>query len=161
MTERSRKRLMYAVLIVTVIWGLWSYPVSDSGRVSDSLHETPVASAQKLADSILKTTPSKHATPSPQTGLTTFTDIGWRTDPFAGHPQPRPSGRSRSTDMYDPGFRLSGISAIGDQRMAIINGKLAAPQSTVEGWTVARIDPQAVVLTRGDQKQTLKLNGES
>ena len=82
MTERSRKRLMYAVLIVTVIWGLWNYPVSDRRQASDSLHETSVASAQKLADSILKTTPSKHATPSPHTGLTTFPDIGWRTDPF-------------------------------------------------------------------------------
>jgi hypothetical protein len=161
MTERSRKRLMYAVLIVTVIWGLWNYPVSDRRGASNVLHETTVTSAQMLADSILKTTPSKHARPSPQTSLTTFPDIGWRTDPFAGHPQPRRAERKSTPEQTGHLLRLSGISTIGEQRMAIINGKLAAPQSTVEGWTVARIDPQAVVLTRGDQKQTLKLNGES
>jgi hypothetical protein len=160
MTEKKRKRLMYGILVAAIIWGIWNNPFADRKKSSTASQPEVTSSVQSMADSIVQAQLQHKTRESNKPAMTDFPDLGWHRDPFAGHPEPRITKKPDDKQPMRQPFKLSGISSVGEQRMAIINGKLAGPQAVVEGWTVARIDPEAVLLKKGDQKKTLKLNGD-
>lgn len=158
MTEQKRKRVMYFILVIAVIWGIWNNPFGDRKRPSPQVQPTMAPSVQSLADSILQAQQLRAG--GRQQADTKFPDIGWHKDPFSGHPRSQRIDQPVPRESSGPTLRLSGISSMGDQKMAIINGKLAGPQAVVDGWVVASITSDAVVLESGGRRMTLKLNGD-
>ena len=146
MTERRRKVIVFAVLVVAVIWGIYNNPFS-SGKEPDA--------------SLSVDQPSVNATEMPAQGnevvrSSRYGDLkDWKADPFRRDAAPTSTPNVRvETGPY---FNLSAISKSDRQSMAIINGRVIGEDGEIDGWAVMEIGAKSVVLSKGSDEIELKL----
>lgn len=148
MTEKKRKTIVFAILIVAVIWGYFS--LSDRFRATGDKQIEPLPTAQPAAG---------FASPIPtiSTGEM-FADIEkreWGDDPFFHNRlrQPQVSSRVR--------LHLLGILYRSANARALINGTIVAVGDDIAGYRVSEITSDYVRLIRGGQTVTLRPQKEA
>lgn len=147
MSEKKRKFIVYAILVLAVIWGIWNNPLSDGKK--------------KLCDDPRSVSCSDHAMSQPAASRSPVTanlpDLdSWENDPFVRVKTSAKRARKVRQDQ-DWNFKLSAISSNGYGSMAIIDGQIVSERGTIDDWTVAEIDDNSVVLTKSSNKIELTL----
>jgi hypothetical protein len=146
MTEGRRKAVVFAVLIVAVIWGIYNNPFSTNKKPSagSTVDQPSVYATERPVQSDQAVRSSRYA------------DLkDWKADPFHRNAVPRstPNGKVEA----GPYFHLSAISRSDRQSMAIINGRVVGEDGEIDGWAVAEIGDNSVVLSKGSEEIELKL----
>jgi len=153
-----RERIHVGILVVALLWGLWTFrgqlgfgPSSKSG---------PTAAAAGIAAA---TVASATAPPSGRAGplsrplssgksIANFTAPDWASDPF--HRDWRRANAAAETPAKAkarPPLRLTAIVVRQDVRYAVINGRVVREGDSILGRKVIRVEPSQVVI---DEKGT-------
>lgn len=139
MTDPTRKKILYVVLVGAVIFGVYSFSRPRKQYV-------PGTMAQTVQESEM-TAPA--AAVQPPVNIAAIEKASWGRDPFRWdtRPQPRPKNvQSVSQPEYAPGWRLSAIVFSNSLPLAIVNGKTVKVGDVVDRAQVVRIDRKKVTL---------------
>ncbi|MBU1318417.1 MAG: hypothetical protein KKG33_06650 [candidate division Zixibacteria bacterium] len=148
MTEKRRKYIVYGILVVAVIWGIWNNPFTAEKKNKPGMSEqAPPPSGP--ADMVATIAPADIGS----VGLTDTQD--WKDDPFVRRKAPQRQGAQVSEAPVQ--FKLSAISSSGGGTMAIIDGQIVKQGGAIDGWTVASIDGNSVLLKKGSENVKLNL----
>ena len=145
MTDKKRKRIVYAIFVIAVIWGLFNFPF---GRKSeqyvyseDNAYETGNEIGLVLAGT--SDDPSRLDLSS-----------GWGEDPFA-----QKTANVRAVPVISQAFNLSAVSKSGDNFWALIDGKAMTIGDEINGWTLTGISPSSARLQKDGKTITLNIEG--
>ncbi len=146
MSESLRKKLVFGLLAVTVIWGIWNNPFQSDVATDPDIQ--PVDSSSAPIDTLAGRTE----------GPTEYVEYS-APESWAGDPFPRSRAREDVSfaDAPEAALNLTAISASGGTYMAIINGSVVSVNSSIEGWNVTSISQKEVVLQKAGRKRTLKV----
>ena len=144
MTEQSRKRIVYTIFLVAVIWGIFNFP--HRKRVAE-LQTTPVTET---------TTAVALAIPTAVSAATPTTPSEWGRDPFAR----ARIGKANVQGVTAPTLSVAAVSVTDGKAMAIVNGRMVGKGDAVEGWRVISITDNGVVLESKGKKITLKIGSK-
>lgn len=146
MTEGRRKAIVFAMLVVAVIWGVYNNPFSSDKKpdAGSTVDQPPINAAEVSVQGEQIDQSSRYA------------DLEeWKADPFHRDAAPRSTPNVRvETGPY---FHLSAISRSDRQSMAIINGRVMGEDGEIDGWVVKEIGDGSVVLNKGPDEIELKL----
>jgi len=145
MNESLRKKLVFGLLAVAIVWGIWNNPFK--GDDVTDLGGSSVDPGTMLGDTltdVIESGPSD---------VDYAVAEEWGSDPF---PRSRTKAIERSTEPVVR-LKLSAISASGGSYMAIINGSVVSENSTIEGWKVASISSSEVTLNKSGRSKKLKV----
>lgn len=146
MTEKRRKSIVYGILVVAIIWGIWNNPFAAKKKEMDTPQPVPANSAQVANAGIAAPVVA---------GDDSIGGLSWKDDPFVRDRAPR-----RHTDAVSKKavqYKLSAISTSGGGSMAIVNGQILKQGGTIDDWMVAGIDDNAVLLKKGSENLKLTL----
>lgn len=154
MTEAKRKKLMYGILVVAVVWGAWN--LSRPRPVRPLPHTPPVVDVAVQAES---------TTSQATIDVTAKRAEAWGRDPFTGS---LASGKrvetstrteaSRATAAPAKGWSLTGIIDNGTMPFAFINGKMVKVGDLVDQARVVRIEKQKVTLSVNGNQFSLQVS---
>lgn len=156
MTEARRKKLMYGILVVAVIWGGWNFsrprtanfPVADQSAVQVIVEDStpaaliPLDVDQKRAES-------------------------WGRDPFRGSTYRAKVVAVSSTSTMvvadqnsapRNGWSLTGVIDNGTTPLAFINGKMVKVGDLVDQARVVKIEKHKVTLSHNGNQFSLQVN---
>ena len=146
MTETKRKRIVYAVFIVAVIWGLYNQPWK---RPQRTIAADPVPAAATVA--------SVTAEPSDGAMLSGGTAVAdWRIDPF--RPIERNDTPAYAAPVVDDHVMpvLKGTMVVGGRRLCVLDNRVYRTGQRAGDWKVVTID-QGKVMIQGPAGQTVEL----
>ncbi len=157
MTEAKRKKMMYGILVVAVIWGAWnlSQPRRASRPVENSAVTQEVAVQEATAEA------------QPSIDVAAIRSEPWGRDPFTGKlakaSSPRESNGSASRTSEagtrsNKGWSLTGIIDNGTMPFAFINGKMVKVGDLIDQARVVSIEKQKVTLSLNGSQFALKVN---
>lgn len=144
MTEQRRKRVVYAIFAIAVIWGIFNFP-----------HRKKVTELQ-IAPVTEATTAAALGAPAVVAASTPTILTEWGRDPFA---RPK-TGKVNVQGTTAPTLSVGAVSVSDGKAMAIINGKMVSKGDNIEGWRVISISDNGVVLESKGKKITLKIGSE-
>lgn len=156
MTEARRKKVMYGILVVAVIWGGWNF--SRPRTVS-----LPVADQSIVA---AVTAESTSVRPIP-TDLDLKRADAWGRDPFRSssyRAKAVPVASSSSVVAAEPsnaprnGWSLTGVIDNGTTPLAFINGKMVKVGDLVDQAKVVKIEKHKVTLSHNGNQFSLQVN---
>jgi len=146
MSENTRKKILYAVLVGAIIWGVYNFV--PSSKMSTVLSSKPVVSQ-----------------PAPLAASASFARIdktinvadmklkGWGADPFR-------AGNKYKVNKKAPKkvWKLSGIVFNDFNPLAIINGKSIGVGDIIEGAKVLKIERKRVVIEHAGNSISLSVS---
>jgi len=144
MSETVRKRIMYGVLVLAVLWGVYNL---DFG--ADNPDPSPAGASRTAVETKVQQT----SPPSQQVDIARHESAPWGADPF------RVIKRTRKAPTVRPEWNLKGIIFNNERPMAIINNRTLMVGQTVEGATITSIDKHRVLLNYSGERITLKVTG--
>ncbi len=145
MSEQKRKKVLYAVLVLAVIWGIYNFP-SKRSKGSGERSDTGTELLEETAPPV-KTPP-----------LTKMINIEqkskepWGDDPF------RVQAQVVEVVSHTPGWHLSGIVFNSQAPLAIVNNRPVRIGDVVNNATVVSIKPKEVVLEHNGSLLTLTIS---
>ncbi|MBD3298562.1 MAG: hypothetical protein GF341_07910 [candidate division Zixibacteria bacterium] len=150
MSEAKRKRIVYAIFIVAVIWGLYNQPWKRPSRDTGPVKSTSPAEAQaQVAASIAQ---------APMQRPRTVADApNWTSNPF------RPMNTNGAEAVAAPEDddvalpMLQGTMTVGARQLCVLDGRVHRVGDQVGIWTVADIKAGYVTLT-GPTGESVKLS---
>jgi hypothetical protein len=146
MTERNRKIMVLALLAVAVVWGAWNL-LPDGGNSG----EPEDWSSDSDSD------PDVAALGGEVALLAVRADtLAWGDDPFARR---RGGSRRSGTTITESKFNLTAVSSQAGNMMAILNGAVVRVGDELSGWEIAEIEPDKVLLTRGERSRCITMKG--
>lgn len=146
MSASRRRQLLFALLVGSVVFGLYMKPWERRRPTVTSVADgsAPVASSA--------------ATVAPSTVPVLAAAVGWPTrDPFA---QPgefpmrrddRPKAAYRAS-LPRPSVRLQGIVSVDGTRSCVIGGEVHCVGTTVQGWMIAEIAADGIWMSQAGQR---------
>ncbi|GAB4326659.1 MAG: hypothetical protein Kow0074_21480 [Candidatus Zixiibacteriota bacterium] len=148
--ERKRKRIVYAVFVLAVIWGLYNQPWKRPERNSAPVASTSSAeAAAQVAGAAGVATTMRVA----QTGAAP----DWSVNPF------RPISTEEPDDVREPQRddvappELQGTMTVGTRQLCVLDGRVYRIGDQVGTWNVSRINAGQVTLT-GAAGETVNLS---
>lgn len=142
MSENTRKKMVYGVLVVAIIWGIINNPFAEQ---TPHQFANSTDSAQWLPEDSV-------AEPVEVAGVARSDSLlRWKHDPFI-----RPQ-KAKIVQAESFGLALSAISIANGKSMAMINGKIVGSGEIIDGWAVVDIQEQSVFLKKGSRNKELKL----
>jgi len=139
--EKTRKLIVYGLLVAAVIWGVYNF---EPGRKRS---HGPSANAPAVAAAMTAAVPGPAAT----IDIETEAARSWGEDPFRVVAAPaRQSERA-------PSWNLGGIIYSASAPLAIINNRTVGVGDEVGGATVVKIDRTQVTLDHAGKAVTLKV----
>lgn len=146
MNETIRKRMVFASLVLAIIYGgLNLLPFKEKKTSPSGLSTVAALKADQvkpLASSLIN--------------VDSMAVLNWGRDPFQVIPQKTPGKTTgRKSGL---GWHLSGILFSGNSPIAIINKKIVRTGDTVDKAKVIRIDRKQVILEYKGRKQTLTVS---
>ncbi len=143
MTEGSRKKILYVVLVGAVIFGVYNFSRPRKHYVPGTMtqaEQTPAVSAP--------VPPTQ-----PPLNIAAIEKAGWGRDPFkwSTQQQSRPQPRRRTAEISResetvPGWKLTAIVFSTSLPLAIVNGKTVKVGDVVDRAKVLSIDQKKVML---------------
>jgi len=143
MTEKKRKKIIYVIFIVAIIWGIMNNPLNRKKKVYDSGADNPE-----------QATITKIATAGIGTQVSLELNDQWGDDPFV-----QSYKTSTKTAIDNSGFNLSAISESGGEFWALINGQILAQGDTIRGWTVTKVTQKKAYLEKDGKTISLTIKG--
>ncbi len=156
MTEARRKKLMYGILVVAVIWGGWNF--SRPRTIS-----LPVAD-QSIVAAVTAEPTSVRPVPVDLDEKRTET---WGRDPFRSssyRARSIPSSPSSTAVVSDQrsltksSWSLTGVIDNGTTPLAFINGKMVKVGDLVDQARVVKIEKHKVTLSHNGSQFSLQVN---
>ncbi|HUU45035.1 MAG TPA: hypothetical protein VM118_04815 [Acidobacteriota bacterium] len=153
MTESKRKRLLFAVFIAAIILGLAMRPWERRRphRPAESV-SPPSAEASEAAATVDVTKTAA--------GVGIRFATAWPEDPFGRRDATTPLAEPKPVvvDRHDkPTAKLQGIMHVDGRKVCVIGRRTLAVGETVDGWKIAAIGNNNVLLTKGAQRLRLDL----
>ncbi len=148
MSAKKRQRLMFAILIVSVLFGLLMKPWERRNRPADASQADP-ASEQVAAVSA-----------RPMLAEVAYVTEWPSRDPFSRPDEKSPVGTDPITDevsLEGPSFALQGIMTVGGQMVCVIDGVSRNVGSQIAGWKVEKIEAQGVWVSQGGERHHVPL----
>lgn len=141
MSEILRKKVLYGVLALAIVWGAYNFDFGGTERKPDNV---PQATAE--------ISPSAVTDAREQIDVAEYLDRAWGPDPFRteSHTVPR-AKESR------PSWELSGIVYHPSRPLAVINKKTVTVGDTVDRATVVGIDRREVTIRFEGRNVTLRV----
>jgi hypothetical protein len=150
MNETWRKRLIFGVLVVTLVWGYFALV-----RHPEELPPTISGDEMPAGD------PAGPATISPpavsDSLLTWYRQAAWGCDPFNRDRLPAENGPVRDL----PALHLLGILYRQTGAQALINGKTAGVGDTVDGYRIMSITRENVIVQSDRRTVVLRVGKEA
>ncbi len=149
MNEAKRKRIIYAVFALAVLWGLYMQPWKRRERRS------PVTTSTEQATTVALASMAAQPTTIP-TPVSTVAD--WTVDPF------RPIGPVEPNDTHEPKVIanapvLQGTMLVRGAEVCVIDGRIHQEGDRAGAWTILKIDNGEVTLT-GPNQERVTLNSQ-
>jgi molybdenum cofactor biosynthesis enzyme len=139
MNEKRRKKIVYLILVVAVIWGVNNFP---DKRGEKAAVETPVT-----IQSLSSTSPAQSA--GKMIDIEQKVRAAWGTDPF------RVKRSVKAAPLSAPEWHLSGIVYNSQTPLAIINNKPVRAGDVVNNAKVVSIKPKTVTIEHNGTLLTL------
>lgn len=143
MTEKKRKKIVYGIFILAIIWGIMNNPF---GR-KDSAYDAS-------ADNPEQATIASLATAGIGTQANLDLNDQWGNDPFVQSSKTKSYANNNS-----PRFNLTAISESGGEYWALINGQILSQGETVRGWTVTKVTNRKAYLKKDGKTVSLTIKG--
>ncbi|MFZ1685648.1 MAG: hypothetical protein WAU88_16145 [Candidatus Zixiibacteriota bacterium] len=149
MNEATRKKVMYAILVAAIIFGVWNFTHPTNRRGPG-----PTPEATTTGSALVDSTAVQVAQVS-ALDLTARQNQAWGRDPFTANSnvtarpaveRPRTTAKPTATAAVVPGFRLSGIIYNKKTPMAVINGQMVGVGDEVDQARVKYIDQSKVTI---------------
>ena len=139
MNEKRRKKIVYLILVVAVIWGVYNFPTKHDEKASVETPETiqpsnPASAAQSTGKMI---------------NIEQKVRAAWGTDPF------RVKRSVKAAPLSAPVWRLSGIVYNNQTPLAIINNRPVRAGDVVNNARVVSIKAKTVTLEHNGTLLTL------
>jgi hypothetical protein len=148
MTEKKRKKIVYAVFVLAVLWGLYMQPWKSGQQPTIPDEQTAVSPAPTAMTAVEAAI---------QRVVLDVPDADWTIDPFRpAHPdQPVPE------PVTDDGPRgelvLQGTLVVEGARLCVINGHRLRDGDEIDGWRVLQIaDGEVKLAGFGNERLTLR-----
>ncbi len=146
MTDKRRKIIVFSILAIAVVWGIWNNPLSSKKEIKQVEKQPAMLGEADM--------PSGGDTEVMPGNTTKFNYGGWKGDPFRRKTVSRKVVRPKKEEIE---LKLSAISTHGKKSMAVINGKVLGNDGVIDGWAVAEIDDESVLLVKGSRNIRLSL----
>jgi len=144
MTEAGRKKFVYALFGLSVIFGLYYFTSRDNGGQNSDQPDPAIPSSARVAGAALQ-----------MINLEQYAALRWGRDPFQGrkpdNPEEEPAER--------PSWTLNGILYSDTSPAAVINHVIVSTGDKINGAEVVAIYRDRVILDWNGQSQTLQLSG--
>lgn len=143
MTEQRRRQIIYAALVMAVIYGLWNFAV---GRRNTA----PLPSEQTSAPAAAASAPS-----SDSIDVQAITSKPWGRDPFRGttlSASPTAPTRAAGADAERIYWILSGIVYNDTHPLAVINQSSVSVGDMIDGARVVKIERTKVTLEKSGSR---------
>ncbi len=142
MTEKKRKRIVYAIFVIAVIWGLFNFPFGRS-------RPEYIYQEDEEYDQVEEALNSVHTQ-----NVNVDLQGEWGGDPFA-----RKISRSSQTSGPAHNFKLTAVSESNGEYWALINGKILSQGDSISGWKLIKITRDHAVLSANGNTITLNIQG--
>lgn len=150
MTDQKRRRMMFALLVLSVLFGLYMRPWERRVRTATPLQSDATTGAIDM----------EAASIEPQaTAIQLVADWPAR-DPFT-----RP-GEFKNHDaaitmeevsLGTPSFVVQGVMTVDGQIVCVIDGQVRRVGSQISGWRVDKIDAQGAWVSQGGERHFVPL----
>ncbi len=153
MTEKKRKQVIFAILVLAVIWGIYNQPWKHYGASPALQEKTEAASTKAAAAPVMAAAVSVQMVPSTASFATE-----WTVDPFRCAPT---TTTSKSSDAPPEAVAvpvLQGIMTAGDKPVCVIGGNILKPGDKVGQWRVHAITADKVELERVTDRRHITLS---
>jgi hypothetical protein len=145
MTEKKRKKIVYGLFIIAVIWGIFNFPFGRSQNENVSSEDKPYPEEGEIQKALASSN-------APMISLDLSDE--WGDDPFAQKTaRPQPSAKESIN------LSLSAISKSGDDFWALINGKALTKGDNINGWKLIEINKTNARLSKDGKTIILNIEG--
>jgi len=149
MNETWRKRSIFGLLVVTIIWGYFALiapkdktaPVTPPDATSTTPAPPATVSKPEISDSL----------------MAAFRLLTWGKDPFFRDPTPSTNVSPENV----PALHLLGILYRRTGAQVLINGRIAAEGDIVDGYRIVSINRENVTLQSGNRTVVLRVGKET
>ena len=153
MNEKTRKRAVYAIFVLAVLFGLYMKPWDRPSREESAATITGNPNGEAAAA-------TTHEVDSAQIiGAAVFA-TNWPSDPFAhrGQGAAAPVISVASDEPLMPLFKLQGMMQLDGQNACVINGEILKAGDRISGWTVESVNANEAILRLGSERQRLRID---
>jgi len=147
MTQQKRRPLMFAILIVSVLFGLYMKPWE---RRAEKV-STPDDS---ISSAVAKVSAPVAVADLQFVGEWPDRDPFTRDDEHIGENETATDGFAPADD---PSLVLQGIFTVDGRVACVIDGKTRAIGSEIAGWTLVKIDARGVWVSQGGERRFVPL----
>lgn len=148
MTDQKRQRLMFALLVGSVLFGLYMKPWERRSK--------PTTDEQTAA-----TTPEiSPATTEPQVTAIIYASAWPARDPFTRSEEHARQGTVsvvEDVSVSAPPFVVQGVMTVNGQMVCVIDGQTRSVGSHFSGWRLDKIDAQGVWVSQGGERHFVPL----
>lgn len=143
MTTQKRQRVLIAIFVVAVAWGLYRQPwksrTSSVEMTPDPAAETPAGDGPQAV--------TVAAVPALEADLL---KLEWTPDPFRPAPgeEDAASAAPEASPMFVP--VLQGTMAVKGTMQCVLDGRVFKVGDGIGRWTVERIEPGSVIIRDSD-----------
>jgi hypothetical protein len=137
MTEKNRKKIVYSVFVLAVVWALFNLPF---GKKTES-DFSGIAEQSEMITSL-------NTISDNQDKLDLNQD--WGADPFAIK---KTTGKQVVRNTVN--FKLTAISESNGTYWALINGKILSVGDNIDGWKLVEVSQTRAILSKN--KETIRL----
>ena len=153
MNEKTRKKVVYVIFVVAVLFGLYMKPWdrrrgegnAPTAASVEPLNVNPAAAGRDDSTQI-------------RGGAVFATE--WPDDPFVhrGQAGPAPVVPTSSDEPSWAPFTLQGMMQLGGQAACVINGEILKAGDRISGWTVESVSATEAILRLGSERQRLRID---
>ncbi|MBI5867491.1 MAG: hypothetical protein HZB43_04250 [candidate division Zixibacteria bacterium] len=153
MTDKKRKQVIFAILVLAVIWGIYNQPWKHYGASRALQERTEAASTAAATAPVMAAAATAQTAPS-SAGFATE----WTVDPF------RSTSTTATPKLPDAPREavavpvLQGIMTTGDKPVCVIGGNILKPGDRVGQWRVHTITSAKVELERVTDRRRVTLS---
>lgn len=150
MSDQKRQRVMFALLVGSVLFGFYMKPWERRARTVN-----PIPTEAPTAATEVGTVAAETHTAA----VVLATDWPSR-DPFTRPGEFRSQNAADVTEAVSigaPSFVVQGVMTVDGQMVCVIDGHVCSVGSQVSGWRVDRIDAQGAWVSQGGERHFVPL----
>lgn len=150
MTDQKRRRMMFALLVLSVLFGLYMKPWERRARTAAPLQTDPTSAAVDM----------EAATIEPQTAAIQLVAEWPARDPFTRPGEFKNQDAAIITEEVSlgaPSFVVQGVMTVDGQMVCVIDGQVRHVGSQISGWRVDKIDAQGAWVSQGGERHFVPL----
>ncbi len=145
MNEKTRKRIVYSILVVAVIWGAYNIKLSESAKEN---HKNQTAIQQSIAA-------QGKLDKQREELIKTYSKQDWGKDPFK---TVKMTYRPQKKVVFNkPKWKLTGIMYNTVNPLAVINKKAVSVGDRINNGKVISIKRDKVIIEHNGKQYTLKV----